>query len=426
MEDQKQKRRNALQNIVIVLLTVSAVFLFTRTQLYSLGVSPRLDHLGQSGSVVSQGTASSLADLAAPVRLVVTNSYGRYGNLFLTTKDDAFSAPGTLLGAALGSSGARTACKEADFRAALNCESLYCDVLSPLPLSILGGFLGVSTQDSTPARRLLLSAETDGTVALYFWNGDDGYFRCATAVAQSELTDFVNGYEPGSAAFAMDNREFSPDYAALDPYSLFVSETPSLPVLYGANPLSDTDDLLSALGFNPRTNYRYSESNGTDVVVEGDSSVRIQADGTVLYQSGTADVLHISCAGEVPTLEEAVVGVRAFLGGLTGSYLSSASLYLQSISQSGASSALTFGYQSGGVPIRFSDGALAAEVHLSGGTFTSFSLRFRQYTAVGQTAGLLPPRQAAAIAAAYPGAELSIGYSDSGTDRLSPSWLADQ
>ena len=92
--------------------------------------------------------------------------------------------------------------------------------------------------------------------------------------------------------------------------------------------------------------------------------------------------------------------------------------------QSGSGTVLTFGYQVGGVPIRFADGSAAAEITLSGQTISSLTLRPRQYTA-GTTSSLLPLRQAMAIAGRNEGAELSIGYADTGTYPLSAVWLAD-
>ena len=85
---------------------------------------------------------------------------------------------------------------------------------------------------------------------------------------------------------------------------------------------------------------------------------------------------------------------------------------------------LSFGWQSGGVPISLDSGGSAAEVTLSGGVVSSLTLRFRQYAAAGETSLLLPLRQALAIAARREGAELSIGYVDSG-GLASARWLAE-
>jgi hypothetical protein len=102
----------------------------------------------------------------------------------------------------------------------------------------------------------------------------------------------------------------------------------------------------------------------------------------------------------------------------------SAQLYLEQVQQAGTVTTLTFGYQSEGVPIRFTDGQSAAQVVLSGTVVTSVTLRLRQYTAAEVTP-LLPLRQALGIAAQERGAELSIGYIDDGSGTASANWLAD-
>ena len=81
--------------------------------------------------------------------------------------------------------------------------------------------------------------------------------------------------------------------------------------------------------------------------------------------------------------------------------------------------------QSGGVPIRFADGSAAAEVTLSGNAISTLSLRPRQYSAASAASPLLPLRQAMAIAERTAGAELSIGYADTGVYPLSAVWLTD-
>ena len=91
----------------------------------------------------------------------------------------------------------------------------------------------------------------------------------------------------------------------------------------------------------------------------------------------------------------------------------------------GETTQLRYGYHIGGVPIRFSDGGCAAEVTLAGTAVTELSLRLRQYTASGESSLLLPLRQTLAIAAEQPGAELSLGYADTGGDTVSANWLSD-
>lgn len=428
METITRKHRNLIQNILITLLSVSAVFLFAQTQLYNLGIGAGSDYLARftgSGDLSVGAPTAGQTSLSAPVRLVVTGPFGRYGALDLTTAAETFAGPGTLLREALGSAGPFTPCDEADFAAAMTRTSLYCDFLAAPPLSVLAHLVG-SRYDGDLSARLLLLAERDSGVALYLWDGGSKWAVCTTAITQEQLTELASDYELGTASFALDNVDLADSFAQLSPYSLFLYEPPTLPDLLAANPLTETDSLLIALDFNPHnTNSRYNEKDGTQVIIEGDSSLRIQTDGTVLYQSGSAASLSITAGSGVPTAVEAATGVSTLLGGLLGELSGDAALYLQSVRQSGDRTTLRFGYHIHGIPIRFSGDTPAAEVHLSGSTVESFSLRFRQYTLTEATSLLLPLRQAAAIAAIRPGAELSIGYADNGEQAVKAGWLAD-
>lgn len=423
MDVSRHKRRNFIQNMIIVLLSLSAVVLFTQTQLYSMELADRGGYFSQKSSSDVQ-SLDSLTDLAAPLRVAVTSNhtYGRYGAFCLTTDSESFIP---LLSEALASAAAFSSCEAQDFLAALNASSVYYDFLSPLPLSILAGLSGVALEESgLSVRRLVLAQTADQTVQLYLWDGEDAYFRSGTAVSSARLEEVIDNYELGNAFFAMDELESSQDYKAVAPCSLFFTEVPDLPDLTAVNPLADDNWLLSALNFNPHTNYRHQESDGTQIIAEGVRSLRIRSDGTVLYQSGSDPSLDIEAArtGE-PTAEEAVLGASALLNRLLSNVSSSARLYLLGCRQENGVTELQFGYQINGLPIRFSDGSCAAEVTLTGTSVTRLSLRFRQYATADSATALLPLRQALAIAAGHSGAEMAIGYADSGSDSVSAVWL---
>lgn len=423
-----RKHRNLVQNILITVLSVSAVFLFAQTQLYNLGADLGGNYLARfvSGGNTPTGTPDAgQSSLSAPVHLAVTGPFGRYGALDLTTSSETFVGPGTLLREALGSAGSFAPCEAADFASALTRPSVYYDFLTVLPLPLVAHLIGARYEGELSVRRLVL-AETDSGVALYLWDGGSRWIFSTTAVTQEQLSELVGDYELGTASFAADNADLADAFAQLNPYSLFLYEPPTLPDLLAANPLTETNALLTALDFNPHnTNSRYTEKNGTQVIIEGDSSLRIQTDGAVFYQRGSAAALTIPAVAEVPTSVEAAIGVSALLSSLLGTASGDAALYLQSVQQAEEQTTLRFGYQIDGIPIRFSGGAAAAEVHLSGSTIESFFLRFRQYTATETASLLLPLRQAAAIAAIHPGAELSIGYADTGESAVQAGWLAD-
>ena len=422
----KRTRRDFIQNIAIVVLTLSAVALFAQSQLYNLESSNGgLGSLLTATSVSSSSGTMDLNSVSAPVRVAVTGAYGRYGNISLSTTDEEFLLLRTLLGEVLGSAKNFTTCTAADFQSTLSGISVYYDFLEPLPLSLLAAMMGEESPSSEISARYLVVFAQSQQVYLCLWDGLQTYLMANTAVIRTELVNTVGGYELTGAAFAFDNAEVDPLYSTVSPYSLFPAEMPQLSVLAASNPLSDTSTLLTALGFNPHTNNRYSESSGTEVILEGDQTLRIRPDGLVSYQGGSEPTITIKSAGDSPTVNEAVLGAVSFLNELLDGASGDASLYLLSIQQTVSSTTLQFGYQLGGVPIRFSDGQCAAEVSLSDSVITSFWIRFRQYASSGEDSLLLPLRQALAVAASYNGAELTITYADDGEDTVSAQWLAE-
>lgn len=418
MSDKRRQRRDFIQNMVITVLTVSAVLLFA--QLYSLGAdSPLHRILAGSGQADASAALTDGRELTAPVRLAVSGPYGRYGSITAVSGED--EALQTLLREVLGSTDTFSPCQQEAFLGALQGSCVYWDYLSPLPLSILARLAGTTGPDEPSARCLLVSGESD-PVTLYLWDGGESYLRCATAVSLKNLEQTVARYELGSAVFAADLAPGDPNAGKVTPCSLFLTATPQLPQLLGETPAYDDSALLAELGFNPNTKNRYTD-NGTEVISEGGRSLRLRPDGVLIYQSGGDGALTIDAAGEQPTMEEAAVGVNALLERLLAPYAGEEKLYLTAIRQSGALTALRFGYQVGGVPVRFADGDAAAEVTLDWGVVSALTLRIRRYTPGGSGTPLLPLRQA--LAAAGDGVELAIGYADRGGSTVSASWLAD-
>ena len=420
MGEQRQDRRNLVQNILITLLALSAAVLFTQTQLYNLNLTTSEAPSGPAQS------AAPAAELAAPVRTAVTGDYGRCGGLTCTTGDPVFADPlGRRLLEALGSARDYAPCSRGDFLRALRGPSLYYDFLEPLPLSVLAGLLGggedVSPREDLSARRLLIVPQEGGAV-LYLWDGGENCFRASTAVSSDSLEQVISRYELGDASFAMDGGGLERE---LDPCSLLPAQPPQLPSFTLGDPLAGgTDWLLSALGFNPRSRTRHTESSGTELIIDGDRTLRIRPDNTIHYQSGNEPILRVKAAGDLPTAREAALGAGSLLSSLLAPVSGELQPWLQSLRRSGDVTALRFGYQLKGVPVRFQDGGFAAEITLTGSAVTALSLRFRQYNAAEEPSLLLPLPQALAVAAASPGKELSIGYVERGGE-CRAYWLSD-
>lgn len=419
--DRRKRRIGILQNLLITLLTMSAVFLFAQTQWYNLDLTDSyLNPLSGSASSVTPPEPSTFS---APVRVAVTGAYGRYGSITLTTVDEAFEPLGSLLKDALSSASSFSPSTYEIFVQSLDYTSIYYDFLTPLPLSVIAQLFGVDmTEDTVTVRRLVISYREEDGVSLHLWDGEEQYLQASLPLSSQELSSAVNDYDLGTAFFAGDSVEVEPLCTLVDPLSLFLYELPDLPALSASTVQADADSILTALGFNPHTNNRYPSSDGSEVINEGSRSLRIYANGTVVYRSGGSPAMTLD-TGEEATTGEIAVQTVALLSSLTNGLTGDAALYLQEVSTSGSSTTLRFGYQCGGIPIYFSDGSYAAEVTLNGTTVSSVSLRLRSYTISEESSILLPLRQALAIAAQQDGSELAIGYADGGGGSVKASWL---
>ena len=428
MNETRRIRRDFWQNITITLLSLSAVVLFARTQLYDRALPSYLQPFHESSTIASSVISSQDAILTAPVRVAVSGPYGRYGSVTLTTSTTAeeFSPLGTLLGEALSSAQMYTPCQEQDFFTALSSPSVYYDFLHPLPLSILAGMVNAQGEEALQVRHLVITSPGAAQVLLYLLDSTGKYLCCTTALTPQALEHIIGGFEQGNAMFAYDaHSRYEEDAQALYPLSLFLPDAPPvLPELTADPSISSADQILSSLEFNPHTNYRWTESSGTQVITDGDRMLRIRTDGTLRYQSGGSDTLSIESKNALPSLWEAANGVSSLLSGLLPPS-AEAQLYLKEISRTGQETRLVFDYQYSGVPIRFSSGESAAEVILSDASVSSLRFTFRSYTASDSQASLLPLRQAMAIAAKKPEAELMIGYADHGQAQVLPQWLSE-
>lgn len=412
--------RDTVQNLAIVLLSISAVFLFARTQ---------IDTLAANGSYLDQligtpagpnSTSIPLTDLSAPVRAAVTDAYGRHGDLCLTTGSESFVDLGILLKSALESAGKFAACESSDFWGALDETCVYYDFLEALPLSVLAGLVGGDSEVEAPkAQCLILANGGASTAQLWLWDGSEDYFSASCSLPASELENLTVNRDFGSVFFGFDEFENGPR-------CLLPVVPPELPALSAANSLTGTDAVLTALGFIPNTHNRYTESSGTEVIIENDRSLRIRTDGTLIFRSGSDPLLRISAAnGEVPTAVEAVMGTGGLLAQLFDGRLGEAQPYLSAITQTDSVTVLEYGCHVNGLPIRFPNGGSLCSITLSGTAVTALKLQFRQYTAAGKNSLLLPTQQALAISAAHNGGTLSIGYADSGGESVDACWLSD-
>ena len=411
--------RDTAQNIIITLLALSAVLLFSQTQFF---------HLSSAGGrgyfdAAPFGTGSSVSDqetdaLSMPVRLAVSDEYSHSGSISLTTSDESFLPLKSILREALGSSHAPVVSSREAFTAALQRPSIFCDFLHTLPLSYLTEHFDASAAFETSVRYLLIAQQQDD-ILLFLWDGADQFLRCTTALQSGSLPLTSEPYSFGNIFFSSEIELAQ----HLSPCDFFPETLPELNTLAAAPASQNADVLLSAFQFNPHTNSRYTESGGTEVIMDGDRSLRIHPNGTVTYHGGNQSPVRISADSASPTVQDVANGVCALLYQISST--GDGRLYVDSVEQNGSSLRLTFGCEFQGIPVCLSGSSHTAVINLNGSTVTDLTFSPRQYTQTESPALLLPLTQAVAVASAKGGHSLYIGYADRGGEIVSPAWLAD-
>ena len=410
-----KKLVDRLQNVALVVLTLSAVFLLLSFFHLRGGWTARFQTLlAVRPAAGGQEEASGVGELLAAPHIMVTSDseYGRCGRLYTPAGDALLEKMLPLFGEALGSADQVGAAADQTLRAGLGKSSLYLDLTVELPLEVVAAWLGERTVFDRAVRAMALTTEGRDTAVLYLCGGEGEIFRYFTALPASAVEALTESVSPNGSLFAYET-----NYAPLAPYTVLVREAEGLPQVRSELPATYSSyRLLTALDFNAHTNSRYAEPGGTEVVMDGRRTLRIGPEGTVTYDSGEEDVG--GRGGALEALRAAGRLAAALTGGVDAS-----PLYLRRLEEREDGYLVGFQYQVEGVPVRFPDEADALTVLVRGAGIAEFTCRCRTYVPEEEASVLLPPIMAAAIASLDPEGELSLGYVDSGSGRLHADWL---
>ena len=410
-----KKLVDRLQNVALVVLTLSAVFLLLSFFHLRGGWTARFQTLlAVRPAAGGQEEASGVGELLAAPHIMVTSDseYGRCGRLYTPAGDALLEKMLPLFGEALGSADQVGAAADQTLRAGLGKSSLYLDLTVELPLEVVAAWLGERTVFDRAVRAMALTTEGRDTAVLYLCGGEGEIFRYFTALPASAVAALTESVSPNGSLFAYET-----NYAPLAPYTVLVREAEGLPQVRSELPATYSSyRLLTALDFNAHTNSRYAEPGGTEVVMDGRRTLRIGPEGTVTYDSGEED------AGGRGGALEALRAAGRLAAALTGG-VDASPLYLRRLEAREDGYLVGFQYQVEGVPVRFPDEADALTVLVRGAGIAEFTCRCRTYVPEEEASVLLPPIMAAASASLYPEGELSLGYVDSGSGRLHADWL---
>lgn len=411
----KAKRRiiGLAQDLLILALTVSAVLLAGGGGL--LGLTDGLS-AGVLGTQTEQGYGQQQGYTAAaePLSMMLTPEAGAHCGIMYSEDElaDAYERYSATLAEALGSSGEPQEISEQEWRAALGETGVFFDFYCDFQLSSLAIWLGTDISGSAAghtARRICIYLD-EGQVWLSYIRSRDsgGFYRCSTSVSASEFAARVDESLPNGAEYAF---ELSPSYDALDPYTVLVQGTIRLDMLSSENSLryAGDEELFAAFGLNSLLASTYPESDGTQVSVEGEATLRLGSDGELKYSLKLLEENETSLSPS-----DAIELTRRLIESTAGSCCGEARLRLSYVYCDSATGEYTicYDYVYDGVPISLAGREHAAEIAVTGDRVTYASILFRSYEPTGGTETPLPARLAAALLQAEGGGELRLCYSD--------------
>lgn len=429
--DKRTHGRRAIETgkyILIVLLTCSALWLVSRTQMAGPLRSLFQEETPQADT--SQAQTEERVSAARPLRITASlPGGGRCGAQYDESARDAlFQQVAPLLVETMSSAAAPETITRGQWEEALTKQTGVClDFQGEVPLAVLSGWLsGEPGRLTATVRRLALSV-WEGTAALYYRDErDGGYYRCRSEVVDaSRLESALTKLADNGTFYAFESEL----YDALDPDTLLRAELPAMTVYTASSPVTGDQETLEALAedldfsINPNGIYYAGEW----VARSGNDTLRLSERGVVSYlaEAGGGDHFLVSGQDGSGGLFDAVERCRQLASATLGTRCGQARLYLMSVTETEQGWEIEFGYSLNGIPVRLETG-FAARFLVEDGQITQFFLHFRSYTDSGETSAVLPVRQAAAAleAMGLEGEELLLVYTDGGGDALSAGWAA--
>lgn len=411
-----------LQDAVIVILVAVAVLLATSGG--TLDLSGKLDQAVQGNS--SPSGAGGYSEAAKPLSFMLTPETGVHCSVMYDgdALELAYERYSTTLAEALGSSGAPEKIDWESWESALHGTGIYFDYYGDFQLSILAIWLGTEITGEAAghsARRFCLSVEGDDVYLYYIRErGTYSAYRCETAVPASQLMSRLVECKPNGAEF---NFELDRPYYGVDSYSIIAQGDLRLPSVSSENSLhsANTNELMSTLGMNPYLALSYPESDGGSVMIEGEATLRLGADGELRFSRRITDE-----EGDVARLSpsDAIEFARRLVDDMAGNSCGEAELWLSYAYFDRESEEYTFrfDYVLNGLPVSIPRRESAVELHIRGKTVSYASILFRSYSTTGAMETPLPAYLALTLVEADGGGEPVLSYSDD-LERVKIDWI---
>lgn len=408
-----------LKSIMILLLVCSLLLLAIMAMpMETVRSSPRLSKLLQplapllglpEAEFAYVEAAQPIRDAAQPVLISVRNSLGRSTAMWDFDRLDAdFEALGSALGQALDTAGSFTLVSDQQVHGALSGTGVYFRYGGHLPMGLAASWLQADLQAQVPASDGCVLAVEGDAVNLYL-TGEHCYVS-PTGLDPAQLTTLLENGRPDGSLFGFETQ------LEVAPMSPVPAEAPVLPGGSAVNCCTARflNETATALGFNPYSDNRYTDSAGTVHFSESNCTLQVSADGKIRLTSAAEARFRAADSSDAALSETA----RQLLEQIMGDELGSARLYLTGLTRQDNITVCTFDYFFSGILVAVGD--CAASVTFRDAELTELTVLARRFTAADRQHHLLPAAQAAAAlprgAALMPvyrigtGGELEVGW----------------
>lgn len=433
MEHNKKRLLEWGKNLLIGLLSLSAVVLISQSALYEgFGILSSAQREQQTATEHPRSEEGSTITVE-PVRLAVQNAQGRFGVQYdsKTTHQLFEDKLGSLLREALSGVKETIPSSKDQWQAALTGSGswIYYDFSTSLPLENLPLWLGSDTAAKVLSgfASTFLLTDQDGTYLLYYYDDvTETYAACSLDDGSGErFLAVINDIPSNHAIFAFEDPK---RYGALNENVLILPQAPNLPVYEVKNPIVLTDkvtqeQIMKALSFNPSAAIPYNRADGI-TIKEGTGTLRMFNNGTISYHGQESDprfsVPEDDIGAMIEQTQDLLMTLLADRCGEAQPYLSGVEL------KENNETILTYEYQLNGAPVKLYSEGYAAQFAIQNGLIYDFKVHIRQYLPTEEKSLILPELQTAAVVKAKgkAGQNLRLAYLDTGEDvRLAANWI---
>ena len=296
-----------------------------------------------------------------------------------------------------------------------DCLLVGFEAAQPLSALRIWSEAGGLEQDF-PVERLLLCLEGGRVVAGLYDGTADLWYRADTAAGPQQLLTLRERYARANAALAGPDSDLAPDCMVLQetgPLPVYRVELPDY-AAGGELPRS----VLSAFGINGYLAKVYREqSTGDTVYVENYSSVRITAEGELIFTASAGQGILL----DTPSDAAAAAGVLALARQVWDRLGAGGTLTLAGVTAAeDGSRLLTFDLLLGGRPVS-ADYGYAVTARCQAGVITTVRMQPRGFVPTGDTAQALAFRYGQMLLEGRTGASLSLCYQQGADGLLAPA-----